>query len=201
MTDEEPNFGRQKRRKFHPSDNTEMSSSTSTLMSTQNTAFPAFVASPFAQSSAVSTPKPFGLNGSSLKRCRTEAEEASGNYQQHTQQQLGDLKRAIDDQSNEIKRLKTEKAVVENSLSELKATHEKTENENRILKRAVTIQQERQNQAATELDAARRYKEEADERARRLEQMILTLRYHLQAQNPSAGNDFMGFSPRPPDVF
>jgi len=150
----------------------------------------------------------FSLTGTSLKRCRTESQDVSGFHQQHIQQQqqqhqqeIVDLKRVIDDQSNEIERLKSQKNVVESSLSELKTTHEKTVNENRILKRAVTIQQERQHQAATELDAARRYKEEADERTRRLEQMILTLRYHLQAQNPTTGNDFMGFSPRPPDVF
>jgi len=83
----------------------------------------------------------------------------------------------------------------------LKPEHEKTLNENRILKKAVAIQQERQNQAAHEIEAARRYRIEAEERIRKLEQMNLTLRYHLQAQSPSYGNDFMGFSPRPPDVY
>lgn len=75
-------------------------------------------------------------------------------------------------------------------------------NENRILKRAVTIQQERQNQAASELEAARQYKVVAEDRVKKMEQLILALRYHLQAQtNNTATNDFMGMPPRPPDVF
>ena len=83
----------------------------------------------------------------------------------------------------------------------LRSQNQKVENENRILKRAVTIQQDRQHQLNEELEGARRFKEQAEERIRRLEQMNVTLQYQLQAQNSSAGNDFMGFSPRPPDVY
>ena len=39
----------------------------------------------------------------------------------------------------------------------MKSEHEKVLNENKILKKAVTIQQERQNQASSEIDAARRF--------------------------------------------
>lgn len=75
-------------------------------------------------------------------------------------------------------------------------------NENKILKRAVTIQQDRQNQASSAIDAANRYKHETDDKIKKLEQIILSLRYHLQAQPQSnLGNDFMGFPPRPPDVY
>jgi hypothetical protein len=63
----------------------------------------------------------------------------------------------------------------------------------------VAIQQDRQHQVNAELEGARRFKEQAEDRIRRLEQMNLTLQYQLQAQNSSAGNDFMGF--RPPDVY
>lgn len=83
----------------------------------------------------------------------------------------------------------------------LRSQNQKVENENRILKRAVTIQQDRQHQLNEELEGARRFKEQAEERIRRLEQMNVTLQYQLQAQSSSAGNDFMGFSPRPPDVY
>jgi hypothetical protein len=82
----------------------------------------------------------------------------------------------------------------------VKSAHDRAVNENKILKKAVTIQQERQNHAHQELEAAGRFKTEAEDRVRRLEQMVLTLQYHLQTQNPSnTVNDFM--NPRPPDVY
>jgi len=74
-------------------------------------------------------------------------------------------------------------------------------NQNSILKKAVTIQQERQTQAASEIAEARQYKCEAEDTIKKLEQIILSLRYHLQAQPTNPGNDFMGFSRRPPDVY
>lgn len=74
-------------------------------------------------------------------------------------------------------------------------------NENKILKKAVTIQQERQNQALSEIQAARQFKFDAEDRIKKLEQIILSLRYHLQTQQSNPANDFMGFPPRPPDVF
>jgi hypothetical protein len=64
----------------------------------------------------------------------------------------------------------------------------------------VTIQQERSSQWIAEAEEAKRVNEDAKEKMRRLEQMNLTLRYQLQAQN-LGGNDFMGFPPRPPDVY
>lgn len=96
--------------------------------------------------------------------------------------------------------MKTAKTNLESSLASLRSDHEKTQHENKILKRAVTIQQERQTQAGNDLEAARGYKVDADDKIRRLEQMILSLRYHLQAQS-HPGNDFMGFPPQPPDVY
>ena len=86
-------------------------------------------------------------------------------------------------------------------MNNLKSEHDKVLSENKILKRAVTIQQERQNQAASEIDAARQFKFDAEDRIKKLEQIILSLRYHLQAQQSHPGNDFMGFPPRPPDVY
>ena len=93
----------------------------------------------------------------------------------------------------------SDKVSLESTLNEVKCAHDKAVNENRILKRAVTIQQERQNHAAQEIQGARQFKAEAEDKLRKLEQMNLTLQYHLQAQN-STGNDFMNF-PRPPDVY
>lgn len=104
-------------------------------------------------------------------------------------------------QASEIEYLKNAKTNLENSLATLKDDQEKTLTQNRLLKRAVTIQQERQTQASNDLEQARQYKVSAEENIRRLEQMILSLRYHLQAQNCHPNNDFMGFPPQPPDVY
>lgn len=77
----------------------------------------------------------------------------------------------------------------------------KVEHENKILKRAVTIQQERQTHLNAELEGARQFKVDAEERIRRLEQMNLTLQYRLQAVTMSPVNDNMWSSPRPPDIY
>ena len=112
-----------------------------------------------------------------------------------------DLQRVVQSQAEEIESLKSDKADIESSLNRLRGEHEKVVNENKILKKAVTIQQERQNQASGEINAARQYKVDAEDRIKKLEQLILSLRYHLQAQQSNPGNDFMGFPPRPPDVY
>jgi len=135
----------------------------------------------------------------STKRPRSE----SSNWNPtHNQQKLAcELQRLVEHQALEIRRLKAEKNSTEETLTKLKPEHEKTLNENRILKRAVAIQQERQQHAANEIVAACRFKTLAEERIRKLEQLNLTLRYRLEALSPSYGNDFMKFSRHPPDVF
>lgn len=133
----------------------------------------------------------------STKRTRTD----NGWNQAHAKKQIAlEMQKMVDQQVAEIDRLKSEKASIESTCAGLTSQNEKVVGENRILKRAVTIQQERQNQALSEIDAARKYRNEAEERIRRLEQMNLTLQFHLQQQQPCNGNDFMGFSPRPPDI-
>ena len=129
----------------------------------------------------------FQLSGQSFKRSRTETP-------QH------ELEKVVTSQSSEIQSLKADKQKVETSFNNLRSEHDKALNENKILKRAVTIQQERQNQASSEIEAAHKYKFDAEERIKKLEQIILSLRYHLQAQQSNTLNDdFMGF--RPPDVY
>ena len=128
-----------------------------------------------------------------MKRCRQEALSPGQN-------QTEELERLVETQASEIEYLKNAKTNLESSLTELKNEHEKTLNENRILKRAVAIQQERQTQASNDLEAANQYKVDAEQNIRRLEQMVMSLRYHLQAQQPhNGGNDFMSFPP--PDVY
>ena len=112
-----------------------------------------------------------------------------------------DLRQMVESQAKEIENLKRERASTQSSFHSLKQEQERVVNENRILKRAVTIQQERQNQAAGEIEAARQYKFNAEEQIKKLEQIILSLRYHLQAGGNHIGNDFMGFPPQPPDVY
>ena len=172
---------------------------------------------------ALLSPPPSNPGSASLKRTRLDllqesaasgASSASiwnnnsnggGSKQQQQEQQhqkeVDDLRRHIDHQSSEINRLTSERDRAAAERDALRTEHGRATSENRILKKAVAIQQERQNQGAAEVDAARRYRAEADERIRRLEQMNLALQYRLQAQEPCNGNDFMGFSPRPPDVY
>lgn len=88
---------------------------------------------------------------------------------------------------------------MESSISSLKTDHERVVKENNILRRAVTIQQERQNQAENELKAAHQYRADAEDKMKKLEQLVIQLRYHLEAQNSTIGNDFV--HQRPPDVF
>lgn len=133
--------------------------------------------------------------GQPFKRSRTDASSPSSSD--------GDLRKVVDTQAAEIQSLKADKATLENSFTALKGEHDKVVHENKTLKKAVLIQQERQNHASSELNAARQYKAEAEDRIKKLEQLVLSLRYHLQAQqnNTPVGNDFMGFPPRPPDVY
>ncbi len=112
-----------------------------------------------------------------------------------------DLQKVVESQASEIASLKHEKTDIVSSLTTLRSEHDKVLNENRILKKAVTIQQDRQNHAVSEIEAARQYKYEAEDRIKKLEQIILSLRYHLQTQQSRPANDFMGFPPRPPDVY
>ncbi len=136
----------------------------------------------------------FHRAGQAFKRCRTEAQIQSNSSD--------DLRKIVETQAAEILSLKSEKAGLENSFTALKGEHDKAVNENRTLKKAVLIQQERQNHASSELNAARQFRSEAEDRIKKLEQLVLSLRYHLQAQqNNSPNNDFMGFPPRPPDVY
>mmetsp|Transcript_36650 Transcript_36650/g.62401 ORF Transcript_36650/g.62401 Transcript_36650/m.62401 type:complete len:225 (+) Transcript_36650:152-826(+) len=130
----------------------------------------------------------------STKRSRTsQHDDASA-------QKLQELQHMVQQQAAEIERLKSEKESAQASATQLSSQHAKVEGENKILKRAVAIQQERQNHMNAELEGARQFKAQAEDRIRRLEQMNLTLQYQLQA-NSATGNDFMAFNPRPPDVY
>mmetsp|Transcript_23377 Transcript_23377/g.35905 ORF Transcript_23377/g.35905 Transcript_23377/m.35905 type:complete len:276 (-) Transcript_23377:1032-1859(-) len=140
----------------------------------------------------------------SAKRARhglTTASLVSAQTENSSQQRISELERVVQQQNGEVSQLKEERNDIEKSFASLKSVHEKTLNENKILKRAVTIQQERYNQAASEVECARQYKNNAEEKIRKLEQVIMTLRYHLQAQGAFMGNDFMGRPPHPPNVF
>mmetsp|Transcript_5084 Transcript_5084/g.14859 ORF Transcript_5084/g.14859 Transcript_5084/m.14859 type:complete len:251 (-) Transcript_5084:1686-2438(-) len=149
------------------------------------------------------------------KRSRSEAYNAAGtnassasahasanttnNYTSSPVQQ--DLRPLLESQATEIETLKSEKADLESSFNGLQTEHERVVKENKLLRKAVNIQQDRQNQANNELHEARKFKGDAEVQIRKLEQMIMTLRYHLQTQQSHPGNDFMGFPPRPPDVY
>eukprot|EP00571_Detonula_confervacea_P011291 CAMPEP_0172298874 /NCGR_PEP_ID=MMETSP1058-20130122/1325_1 /TAXON_ID=83371 /ORGANISM="Detonula confervacea, Strain CCMP 353" /LENGTH=220 /DNA_ID=CAMNT_0013008169 /DNA_START=53 /DNA_END=715 /DNA_ORIENTATION=- len=146
--------------------------------------------SPFVPAPSRSPHTAFGL--SSTKRSRTSQQDDAST------QKLQELQQMVEQQATEIQRLKSEKDSVIVSASQLVSQHAKVEHENKILKRAVAIQQDRQQQMTAEVEGARQFKVQAEDRVRRLEQMNLTLQYQLQA-NSAPGNDFMGM--RPPDVF
>jgi len=111
-----------------------------------------------------------------------------------------DLKRVVDEQAATIASLTKDKSGLEASVASLKSENERTQKENQLLRKAVSIQQERQNAAEKEIKAAHDYRTNADERIRKLEQVVVALRYHLQTQQQSQlGNDFM--APPPPDVY
>lgn len=106
-----------------------------------------------------------------------------------------ELNRVIQEQACLIESLKSDKSGLEQSLATLKSDHERVTKDNQILRKAVAIQEERRVNLDVEVKSV---KAQADERIRGLEQIILTLRFHLQAQQ-NVGNDFM--HQRPPDVY
>jgi chromosome segregation ATPase len=110
-----------------------------------------------------------------------------------------DLKKTVNEQAAMIDTLKSEKSDLESTVDALKTDHDRVLKENQILRRAVNFQQERFTNSENELKTTKSQRAECDERIRCLEQMILSLRYHLQAQETHRGNDFMHH--RPPDVF
>ena len=107
----------------------------------------------------------------------------------------------VQNQAAMIESLKKDKKAVEDSFESLKTDHERLSKENHVLRRAVQIQQDRQNQTDAELKNAHKYKVDSEERIKKLEHMIMSLRYHLQAQQAPVGSDFLNNSHRPPDVF
>jgi hypothetical protein len=109
------------------------------------------------------------------------------------------MQKVVEKQNLEIQNLRNEKASMQLTIKSLSESQEKALHENKILKKAVTLQQQRQNQAVSELESAKQYKDHAENKMKMLEQMVSSLRYHLQAQHSHVGNDFMG--QRPPDVF
>lgn len=110
-----------------------------------------------------------------------------------------DLKRVNKEQLTVIDSLRADMTELETTLRTLQTDHDRILKENQILRRAVTIQQDRHKNSEEEILAAQKQRVESDERIRGLEQVILSLRYHLQAQQSFHENDFM--HQRPPDVF
>lgn len=183
--DERNNYGHtlKKRRRCGPNDGLEMNHSTTT--------------SPFNSFS----PQTGGNHGLGKRQRNMESDDFSEDVTNNTTTNTILLQQVIEKQNIEIQSLRGEKASLESTINSLTESQEKALHENRILKKAVTFQQQRQNHNANELEAARQYKEQAESKMKMLEQVINSLRYHLQAQQPHVGNDFMGLNPRPPDVF
>lgn len=143
---------------------------------------------PFGQSSPFGSPQQLHAGPASIgnkrQRHHEEAQDATHKH----------LRTMIDRQNAEIRKLRNEKETIENSYKELSTASEKTQNENKVLKKVLAIKQERQEQFVSELENARRYKEQA-------EQLIAVLRQHLHAQQ-SHGHTGVGFhNGGPPNVY
>lgn len=147
--------------------------------------------SPFVPASSRSPPAHAAAFPSAKRSRASQQDDASA-------QKIQELQQMVETQAAEIQRLKSEKEATEASASQISSQHAKAEQENKILKRAVAIQQDRQGQVMAELEGAKQFKMQAEDRIRRLEQMNLTLQYQLQVNSAPRGNDF-GF--RPPDVY
>lgn len=128
-------------------------------------------------------PSPSPPRGGRSSYERRDSNSNSNSNPSMDQKKIDFLQNLAKNQQEEIAKLKSEKTQTETSYEGLKSEHAKVLNENKTLKRAVLIQQERQTQASTELSAAHRYKEEADDKIRKLEQLVLSLRYHLQSEH------------------
>jgi len=132
-------------------------------------------------------------NNTSIGNKRSRQDESQGAETQ-IQAATRHLQSIIATQGNEIQKLKSEKESLQGSYQQLSASHEKSQNENKVLKKVLAIKQERQDQFVSELEDARRYKEQAD-------QLIAVLRQHLAAQQQSGGHG-MGYNMGgPPNVF
>ena len=110
------------------------------------------------------------------------------------------MRNLIEQKNIEIDRFKNDNLRNQHTLSQVNIAHEKVLSENRILKKAVSIQQERQNQAAQEVVMLRRQGEESSERIRRLEQMNRQLSFVVESSSNNS-HGFMGFGQPPPDVY
>jgi len=154
-----------------------------------------------------------GVFGSSFSNCKGSVKRSRGDRDEATdflsngilqnvkqQEEMSRLRSELQERVAEIDHLKSEKILLMSNVSQARVELERLGNENRILKKAVTIQQERQNVAMAEIEAACRYRIDAEERIRRLEHMNTTLRFQLQARDSVPSHGFMGFEPRPPDV-
>jgi len=136
----------------------------------------------------------------SLKRQRHDEPEIP-HSPPPTKHQLQQLQTTLQNQQTQIETLTTEKTKLQQTLTQIQSTNEQLSSQNKILRNGIRIQQERQGSIVNELEAARVYKVEAEDKMKRYEGMISQLRYHLQAQG-SACQENHFFMPRPPpDVF
>lgn len=106
-----------------------------------------------------------------------------------------ELERLVQEQARQLESLQADKATLEKTVAAQQSDIERLTRDNGILRKAVTIQEERRVAAEHE---AQQFRAQTQERVQGLEQVIRTLRYHLQAAT-AVGNDFM--QPRPPDVY
>lgn len=104
------------------------------------------------------------------------------------------MESVIENQSQENQQLRSQKESIEASFHQLSAKHEKVLNENKNLKKILSIKQERQDQFVAELDELRRYKAQS-------EHALTMLRHHLSSQHLAETEHFGGFGPGNPHIY
>jgi len=137
--------------------------------------------------------RPFDLYFAALPLVRTSRAFAQqGDFSAQTMQELQVI---LEQRAAEIQRLKSEKESLQAMASQLSSHQATVVNENKILKRAIAIQQERRSHMTAELEGAIQFKVEAEDRICMLEQMNATLQYRLEV-NMASENDYMWLSRR-----
>jgi len=128
----------------------------------------------------------FGVAGA--KRSRSPGTRTV-HQSNHDSSIIDNLKALLKKQENEMKVLKTTYVT---EYKKLETVKNRLQEENKILKRAVVIQEENSKKVASEIEMGKDY-------IRRLEQQNSQLRYCLESQSNSYGGG--GFGPTPPDVY
>ncbi|CAM9775405.1 unnamed protein product [Choristocarpus tenellus] len=113
---------------------------------------------------------------------------------------VGAMRDHLGEKEGELQKLRNENTRLGGGLGACQKEVERLQGENRILKRGMTIQNNKCRETEGQLHALQQAALQAAEYMKRLEQTNYALSVRVQAIGNSGANDFMG-GQRPPDVF